>query len=163
MYRLHKVYCATPWELEAERRAFCEIVGEFNERHSIKTGLLYIPIGLGNARDKRPFQYAVSENIRESRHYIQLFDTTPEEGWGPPERNFQRDYRLALECSADPALPMREVAVLAKKTAVLPPEIAPATEIREFADISDFRNQLLDLFEAWLASASLAARSHGLP
>jgi len=43
MYRLHKVYCANPWELEAERRAFYDVVGEFNERDAMNAGILLRP------------------------------------------------------------------------------------------------------------------------
>jgi hypothetical protein len=163
MYRLHKVYCANPWELEAERRAFYDVVGEFNERDAMNAGILYVPVGLGNTRDKRSFQYAVSENIRECRHYLQLFDTAPGEGWGVPERNFERDYCLAIECSSNPALPMHEVAVLAKKPAILPPGITAGTEVREFTELTEFRAELLELLERWLANLTAPERAHAAP
>jgi hypothetical protein len=111
MYQMHRVFCANPWELEAERRAFYEIVGEFNEREAMRHGVLFVPVALRPGQDKRPYQFAVEENIRACRHFILLLS----EGWGPVERNFESDYRLALQCVADKALPMRSVAVLGKR------------------------------------------------
>jgi hypothetical protein len=94
--------------MEAERRCFYDLIGEFNEAQAMSKGILYVPVSLVNIRDKRPVQYAVEENIRDARHFILLLS----EDWGPAERNFEEDYLLARECAADPALPMREVALL---------------------------------------------------
>src|SRR5215475_3739834 len=120
MYHMHRIYCATPWELEEERGTFYAAVGEFNATHAMPRGILYVPVSLGSVPDKRPYQYAVTDNIRACRHYIQVLDALPPDQppnaiWGPPQRNFESDLRLALACSADPALPMCEVAVLLKK------------------------------------------------
>src|SRR5262245_43257776 len=116
MYHLHQIYCATPWELEEERQVFYTTVGECNETYAMPRGVLYVPLSLGNVPDKRPYQYAVKENIRACRYYIQVLDALPPHQppamiWGPPQRNFEYDLRLALACRADPALPMCEVAV----------------------------------------------------
>src|SRR5450759_4106633 len=111
MYQMHRVFCATSWELERERQAFEDVLGEFNEAEAMKRGVLYVPVSLVNIRDKRPLQYTVDENIHACRHYILALC----DNWGPPERNFERDYQLALECRADPSQPMREIAFLLKK------------------------------------------------
>jgi hypothetical protein len=111
MFQMHRLFCATPWELEAERGRFHDIVGQFNETVAQREGILYIPVTLVNIRDKRPFQYVIDENIRDSRHCLFLFS----EGWGPPERNFRNDYHQALQAIDDPASALESVAVLAKK------------------------------------------------
>src|SRR5947209_19186036 len=105
MYRMHRVFCATAWELEGERRAFYDAIGEFNEAAAMPRGMLYVPVSLTNVRDKRPYQYVVDENILESRHYILALS----EDWGPPERNFEADYRLALASAGNATVPMRGV------------------------------------------------------
>jgi len=111
MFQMHRVFCATPWELEGERRAFYDIVAEFNERAAMQRGILFVLVALSQVRDKRPHQFSVEENIQACRYYILLLF----QDWGPVERNFENDYHLALECIADPALPMQGVAVLHKK------------------------------------------------
>ena len=151
MYRMHRIFCATPWELEGERRAFYDVLGEFNEAEAMKRGVLYVPVSLLNVRDKRPLQYAVDENIRDCRHYILALC----DGWGPPERNFERDYRLALECSADPSLPMREIALLLQKP--LPGHSSPSglpAARAEFSTIDEFKQQVRRLFAEWIETAA---------
>src|SRR5438270_7258065 len=105
MYRMHRVFCATSWELEGERRAFCDLIGVFNEEAAMQRGILYVPVSLVNIRDKRPYQYDIEENIRTSRHYVAALSGD----WGPRERNFEADYRLACSCAGDPWLPMKGV------------------------------------------------------
>src|ERR1051326_5681732 len=123
MYTMHKIFCATAWELEEERRAFHDVIGQFNETEAMKRSVLYIPVTLVNIRDKRPFQHIVDENIRQCRYYVLVLSG----GWGPPERNFEHDYRLAREGVADPALPMLEVAFL-WKTGAAPAEGLPVPD-----------------------------------
>jgi len=66
--------------------------------------------------DKRPFQAAISENVRACRYYVQVL----EDNWGPPELNFEREYALATQCVADPAMPMQAVAVLSRSLSYPP-------------------------------------------
>lgn len=159
MYQMHRVFCATPWELERERQAFDDVLGEFNEAEAMRRGVLYVPVSLGHIRDKRPLQYTVDENIRASRHYILAL----RDDWGPPERNFEGDYQLALECSADPSLPMREIAFLLKKPLPghsSPPGFPPASA--EFLTIDEFKRQVRRLFAEWIeAAAHRSASSEG--
>lgn len=108
MHRLHRIFCATAWEMEGERRAFYDLLGQFNETHGIPAGTLFVPVSLVNIHDKRPYQYTVEENIRASRYYLLL----PGDDWGPPERSFDRDYKLAMAYAADPALPMQRAMIL---------------------------------------------------
>ena len=42
MYHMHRIYCATPWELEEERGTFYAAVGEFNATHAMPRGVLYV-------------------------------------------------------------------------------------------------------------------------
>ena len=145
MYTLHRVFCATPWEFELERRAFHDIVGEFNESEAMKHGLLYVPGSLANLRDKRPYEFVVDENVQACRHYILVMGTD----WGPPERNFQRDYERALHYLDDPAKAMRDVVCLASTT--------PDGELQEgmplpsgkFSNIEEFKQHVRHLLSTW--------------
>lgn len=153
MYQMHRVFCATPWDLETERRAFYEIVGAFNENSAMRHGVLFVPVALTNVRDKRLYQFDVEENIRACRHYILLLS----EGWGPAERNFENDYHLALQCVADPALPMQSVTMLHKRQLSGKPLNAgkdPGTPEPQaaFSTITEFGECLNSLLSSWLAA-----------
>jgi hypothetical protein len=147
MYQMHRIFCATPWELEAERMRFHEILGRFNETDAMPKGVLFVPVTLAGIRDKRPLQYTIDENIRQCRHYL-LVLSDEVGGWGPTERNFRHDYSLALECAADAAEPMQSAAILTKGHAA-PDLPQPAAT---FATRAEFDACLNRLFSEWLAS-----------
>jgi hypothetical protein len=151
MYRMLRVFCATSWELEGERRAFYDLIGHFNATAAMARGVLYVPVSLTNIRDKRPYQYVVDENIRDSRHFI----TALTESWGPPERNFREDYRLAVTSSRNDKLPMHGVALLLRNTSDGPPPFAGELESTGispilFADVPEFNRHVTQLLSAWL-------------
>jgi len=146
---MHRIFCATPWELEEERNRFHNLIGNFNEATAMQKGILYVPVTLINIRDKRPLQYAVDENIRDCRHYLLLLS----EDWGPVERNFRNDYHLALQCVSDPALPMYSVAVLAKKQlsgAPLAEGLPQPSAV--FSTLTEFDRCVNNLLPAWFES-----------
>jgi hypothetical protein len=157
MFQMHRIFCATPWELEAERGRFHDLIGSFNETAAMPRAVLYVPVSLLNIRDKRPVQYAVDENIRDCSHYILLLT----EDWGPVERNFRNDYRLALQCAADPAVPMRSFAVLRKQQLSGVPLAEglpePQTTFSTLAEFDDCVNKLLAAWLEPIASTSTAS------
>jgi len=151
MYQMHRVFCATSWELEGERRAFHDVIGDVNEAEAMKRGLLYVPVTLVNIRDKRPYQYVVEENIRDCTYYMLAVS----DGWGPPERHFERDYRLALACRQNPGLPMRETAFLWQKPdAESPVPGGLPAPTRAFTTTEDFKAYTRELLLEWIAAAS---------
>ena len=155
MFQMQRVFCATPWEMEAERMRFHEVIGRVNETAAMPRGSLYVPVTLVNFRDKRPLQYVVDENIRDCSYYILLLA----DDWGPVERNFRSDYELALECAADPALPMQSVAVLRKTLPGAMSSLAPvAPPLPEphaaFSTIEEFDECVGGLLTGWLESAA---------
>ena len=149
MFQMHRVFCATPWELEGDRRAFYEFVGEFNEREAMRRGVLFVPVTLTPVKDKRPVQFDVEENIRACRHYVLLLS----EDWGPVERNFENDYHLALECASDPSLPMGSVTVLHKLQLSGKPLAAGMPDPESaFSNLAEFGECLRALLAGWLES-----------
>jgi hypothetical protein len=158
MFQIHRIFCATPWELEAERGRFHDLIGNFNEMAAMPKGILYVPVTLINIRDKRPVQYAVDENIRDCRHYLLLLS----EDWGPVERNFRNDYQLALECVADPSLPMHSIAVLSKKQLSGVPLAEGMPEPKAtFSTLAEFDNCVNNLLADWFESLGSAAAATG--
>lgn len=144
MHQLHRIFCATPWECERERARFHELTGAFNESNGIPRQILFVPVSLVNIRDKRPLQYAVDENIRDCRYYIQVLT----DDWGPVERNFKDDYRLALESIENPDLPLKAAAVLAKKPLA---DGMPEPDAL-FSTIDEFDAAIGGLLAKWLES-----------
>ena len=164
MYRMLRVFCATAWELEGERRAFYEVIGQVNELHAMQHGVLYVPVSLTNTPDKRPYQYTVDENIRACRHFILAAD----EDWGPKERNFERDYRLALRCAEDASLPMAETAIVVRSApdGSISPFVQKLSDMgiaaTGFATEEEFRSLLTGMLTEWLKS-DIPAFSAGAP
>ncbi len=165
-YEMHRVFCATPGDTEEQREQFYEVIGEFNGEVAMARNVLLVAVSIVPTMfDKRPYQKAVDDNIRACRYYIQVLDDT----WGRYEKNFERDYRLAMECAADPNLPMAEVAVLFQdRTDGRPPEPAVAEFRRElsegkgpryasFSNREEYRERLWAFFAGWLETVAPAA------
>jgi hypothetical protein len=165
-YAMHRIFCAAAGDLEKEREAFYEVMAEFNEAHAMPRNILFIAVALPfHTFDKRPYQAAITENIRACRYYIQVLEDT----WGPPEKNFERDHALACKFAADPSLPMQDVAVLFKKP-LLPNQVEPAiVEFKrkvaaenahwdgEFDTIAEYKEQLKRILAKWLETLAPAA------
>ncbi len=160
-YLMHRIFCATPGDLEQERLAFYQVMSEFNASHAMPRGVLFVSLSIvPTVADMRPFQAVVLENIRSCRYYIQVL----EDSWGPPQKNFEREYAVAARCAADPELPMQETAVFFKKP-LLPHRVEP--EIKElaaslpqaahFEKIEQFREQLHVLLARWLETVEIPA------
>jgi hypothetical protein len=132
MYKMHRVFCALPAEMQEERRAFYQTVGEFNAEQGLSRGILFVPVAASSAlRGIAPVE--VRENIRACRHYIEVVPA----GAGAPEDNPQHDYAFAAECCADPSLPMKEVVVLRRAAG---------------ADLHDFSLRVREFLLKWLAA-----------
>ncbi len=98
-FRFVRVFCSTPGDLEPERQAFHRALNDVNELEGMPRGVLFVPVSIvPNLTNKEWFQSAINENVRECAFFVQL------------GMNFEREYKLAQECMADPALPMRDVA-----------------------------------------------------
>jgi hypothetical protein len=163
---MHRIFCAAAGDLERERTAFYDVMADFNAAHAMPRNILFVAVTLpSHTIDKRPYQSAVTENIRACRYYIQVLEDT----WGPPEKNFERDHAIACQCAADPEQPMQEVAVLFKKP-LLPHHVEPAVvELKrrldtengqphaEFGTIDEYKQQLHRLLGSWLESVAPAA------
>ncbi len=159
-YQFHYIFCATPFDCEAELKAFQETMAEFNREEAMPKGILFASLVIvPTLADKRPYQGSVNENIRMSRYYVQML----EDGWGPPQRDYERDWALARRCAADPELPMRE-AVVFFKAPLLPHKVDPSiAELKQslltdgspyfqFDTLARFREELRAMLTRWLGS-----------
>src|SRR5215471_16093105 len=132
MYLLHRVFCSLPAELQEERSAFFNAVGDFNQEQGIQNGILFVPVAASSAlRAVAPGD--VRANIRECRHYIEVLPA----GAADPTNNPQLCYDFAVRCCADADLPMREVVVLRSE---------------QFGNLTEFRSRIHEFLSRWLAA-----------
>jgi hypothetical protein len=159
---MHRVFCAAAGGLEIELRAFHDLIGDFNEKHAMERGVLFVPVSLTpNMADKRLYQPAVDENIRCCRYYVQVIGNS----WGPPEKNCERDYALARECRDNGALPMEAVVVLFKSAGGGRPPEPEVARLRaslehgngphyDFSTMEEYRQVWWPLLTGWLETAA---------
>lgn len=160
-YRMYRVFCGSPGDVEPELQTFYKTVGDFNANYAMPLGVLFVSLALpGTTLDKRPYQAVIGENIRSCRYYVQLLEDT----WGPVERSFERDHALAVQCAADPSMPMQEVAIFFKKP-LLPHQVDPrvaefkdklreAGECAEFSSPAEFASLFEPVLHRWLVSVT---------
>lgn len=151
-FRMFRVFCATPSDsesdLEAERCAFHDVIGELNETEAIPEDILFIPVSVvPNITSLIVFQKAVDENVRACEFFIQVLNHT----WGPEPRNFEHHYQLATECC-------QGISILFKvpNGRVIEPAVAQFRESLpapvDFHGIEDFKKHLRKQLSAWLQS-----------
>lgn len=162
-YEMHRIFCATPFELEDERLAFHAAVSRFNEREAMPANLLFVPVTLPpNLADKRAYHNVVLENIRDARYFVQVL----EDSWGAPGRNFERDYAMARQYAAGGEHKLRETALLFKKPLLphrveqeivqLKKQAEEEGSLVEFAGIAEFEEILTRLMARWMRGLPLA-------
>ena len=162
-YDMHRIFCATPFELEDEREACLAAISGFNATEAMPRGVLFVSVSLvPSIVDKRPYQAAVNDNIKTCRYYVQIL----EENWGPPQRNMERDYALAAQLAAKPDSKLREAVLLFKKP-LLPHRveadlaaIKSATSALEFDGMEALKARILELLPKWLESVAPQSARH---
>ena len=154
---MYRVFYSTPGNLEFERRACHDSTGAVNENGGMDIGVLFIPVTLRGAAAAGVMNAAVLENIRDAHFFVQVFGRN----WGPAAANASELFEYALECRADPTLPMREVAVLLKAVGQDSPEAAEFRTTIEargypqvfvFDSVPELERTLTELLTAWRAS-----------
>lgn len=155
-YTMHRIFCATPGDLEPERQAFHDVVGQVNEAEGMPRNILFVPLSIVPLMsNKLIFRTAVEDNIRQCRFFIQVLQNT----WGPSTRNFEPDYNLACRLKDDPASLMEGVAMFFKAANEVEPGIAelkspfqsqPKCAAYEFATLDEYKQQLRAQLSTWL-------------
>jgi hypothetical protein len=153
-FQMVRVFCATPSDaqsdLEAERHAFYDVVGEWNEAEGMPEGILFVPVSvLPSMASLIVYRQPVDENVRACTFYIQLLQHT----WGPEPRNFEHHYKLATECCT-------AVSILFK--APDPFEVEPGVaSLKESTDtdfktLDEFKTRLRTQLSTWFQSIRTA-------
>ena len=113
-----RVFIATPGGLEAERRAFREVLREWNEMFSLDRGIAFHPMAWEDTLPGkgRP-QSLINIDVRKCDFLILLlWDRwgTPPGGEGSYTSGTEEEFNIANECIADATMPMRQIVVLFK-------------------------------------------------
>ena len=176
-----RVFIATPKGLDTERKAFRDLLQEFNELDPQGRKVIFTPIGweitLGG--HGRP-QSLINKDLVECDYFILvLWDR-----WGSPpdaDGNYtsgcEEEFNLALKCLEDPNRNMREVVVffkgvdewrLADPGVQLKKVIAFRSELEQskkhlfmtFSELSSFQNYLRRFITRWARDHSTQPTEH---
>ena len=108
----YRVFISAPGDLEADRNAAYEAISRTNESTAMAARILLVGVGLRENGQLEAFRSQVSDNVRWSTFFIQIF----EDDWGPRDL-FRKVFLLAMECRDDASMAMRDVVVCLKGAA----------------------------------------------
>ena len=143
----YRIFISAPGDLELDRQACQDAVAAVNEATAMPAKILLVTLGLREDGQIEGFRSIVSDNVRWSTYFIQIF----KDDWGPRDL-FRKLFLLGMECRDDASMPMREVAICLKDS---PGEtnaeiLAFRKELEERKDIGVFAYSSLDELKAHL-------------
>jgi hypothetical protein len=160
-FDMYRTFISAPGDLERERDACREAIGEINENEAMPLKILLVAVGLREDGSIEAFRSAVAENVRQCTYYIQVFD----DDWGP-KNLFRKMLYLAAECRDDATMPMREAIVCLKDAPrETDPEILafrkeleelPGVRVFHFDKPASLKTQLLEVCSGWVRSIAEA-------
>jgi hypothetical protein len=143
----YRLFISAPGDMESDRQACYDAIAQADEATAMPAKILLVPVGLRENSQIEGSRSIVSDNVRWSSYFIQLF----QDDWGPRDL-FRKLFLLAIECRDDPAMPMRDVVVCLKSA---PNEtddhvLAWRGELEERTDLRVIRYARLDELQARL-------------
>jgi hypothetical protein len=146
-FEAYRVFISAPGDLERDRQACHDAIAEANESTGMPAKVLLVEVGLRDNEQISGHRSIVSDNVRWSTYFIQLF----EDDWGPRDL-FRKLFLLAVECRDDPAMPMRDVVVCLKDAPreTNPEILAFRKELEEIPNDRVFRYGSIDLLKEHL-------------
>jgi hypothetical protein len=153
----YRVFISAPGDLEPDRQVCDDVIAEVNETTAMPAKVLLVSVGLRDNDQITSHRSIVSDNVRWSTYFIQLF----KDDWGPRDL-FRKLFLLAAECREEATMPMRDVVICLKaaphetdaETLAFRRELEERLELRVFhyANIVELRAQLDDVCEGWARS-----------
>ena len=133
----YRVFIATPGGLEAERRAFREVLCEWNDMFSLDRGIAFFPIGWEDTLPGkgRP-QSLINKDVQKCDFLILvLWDRwgTPPGGEGTYTSGTEEEFSIANDAIPNQSMPMRQIVVLFK-----------SVEARQLTDPGEQLKKVLD-------------------
>jgi hypothetical protein len=153
----YRVFISAPGDLEADCQACYSVIAEVNEAIAMPAKVLLVSLGLRENDQIASFRGIVSDNVRWSTYFIQIF----QDDWGPRDL-FRKLFLLASECRDDKAMPMRDVVVCLKdahsetdaEILAFRRELEERQDLRIFryASVHELRAQLAEACNEWARS-----------
>jgi hypothetical protein len=150
----YRIFISAPGDLEADRQACHDAIARVNETTAMPAKVLLVSLGLRDNDQISGSRAAVSDNVRWSAFFIQIF----QDDWGPRDL-FRKLFLLAVECRDDASMPMREVVVCLKDAPqeTNPEILAFRKELEErndlrvmrYGSLDELRAQLTEVCEGW--------------
>jgi hypothetical protein len=150
----YRIYISAPGDLEPDRLACYEALAEVNESIAMPAKLLLVGIGLRDNNQITGSRSIVSDNVRWSAFFIQLF----QDDWGPRDL-FRKLFLLAAECRDDASMPMRDVVICLKdapdetsaEILAFRVELAGRKDVRvlRYGSVDELKEQLAVVCQAW--------------
>lgn len=140
-WTIYRALCCVTPELEAERSAFEAANARFAERVTMPEAILFALASPRSDFDPQVNRPAIESNIRSCNFFIQIFGETA------PDPTFRELVELAIDCTADPAYPLRSTVVIFRNPESVAPEMAafhdrlsanPHCRVHDFRDSSEF-------------------------
>ena len=153
-FKIYRIFCATPPDLDAERLEYESVIAQFVEQVSMRDAVLFAPASLRPPIVAANHRTALESNIRMCEFFIQIF------GEQCPDPVFQALAEYALDCVDDPSMCTRGVCVFFRNHHAAAPELRTfreslaargRCELRDFSGVEDLFGQLRELLSAWYA------------
>jgi hypothetical protein len=151
-FRIYRILCSTPPDLEEERLAFETALAAFSEQVTFPQKVLFAGASFRPPFDATRHRASAEANVRMVDFFVHIFSTT----WRGGE--FPAFIDLAQACIAESARPMRQIAVLFKNYGGAAQEVRsyrdtlsarPPCDIRDFQDPVELDRVLREIFSSW--------------
>ena len=148
-FRIYRILCSTPPDLEAERLAFESTLASFAEHVTFPQQVLFAGASFREMFDADLHRGSAEANVSMCDFFLHIFG----EAW--PGAAFQAFIDLAQTCKADPVRPMRQVAILFKNFAGADEKVRKfrdalaeggKCDLRDFQDRGELDCQLQEVF-----------------
>jgi hypothetical protein len=153
----YRVFISAPGDLEPDRLACHDAIAEVNETTAMPAKILLVSIGLRDNDQIVSHRSIVSDNVRWSTYFIQIF----QDDWGPRDL-FRKLFLLAVECRDDGVMPMRDVVICLKdaphetdvEILAFRRELDECQELRvlHYAKLDELKAKLVEVCEGWAKS-----------
>ena len=150
----YRVLCCTSPDLERERSALNAANAQFAERVTMPEWVLLALALLRADADPRSYRPAIEANIRFCDFFAVVLDERS------PDPMYPELVDYGLKCAADPAFPMRSVAVLFRNPEAAGAEVAALRkslldggrcDVRSFDSVEELERQFGEVLAAWYA------------
>ncbi len=154
-FRIYRILCSTPPDLETERLAFESTLTAFGEQVTFPHQVLFAGASFRPPFDAGRNRALGEDNVRQCDFLLHIFSNR----W--PDPAFRDFIELAEVCMADPAQPMRQIAVFFKNYPEAAEEVQQyrdtlsargTCDIREFQDPAELTRQFQATFASWWES-----------